>query len=147
MISTRSIAELRWLQVAPERFRTGVLVSFAVSATFLALVGLFSVVAYSVVQRTREIGLRMALGARGRDIQQLIVTEALLPTACGLIIGVMAALGLSRLIGSMLYGLSPIDPIAYGIATMGLMAASVAASAWPARRVTRIDPMLALRSE
>jgi putative ABC transport system permease protein len=135
------------MQVAADRFRTGVLLSFALSATFLALVGIFGLVTYSVVQRTREIGLRMALGARKADIQRLIVRQAMLPTTIGLVVGFVGALALSRFVASFLFELTATDPMTYAIVISGLTLAALAASVVPARRATRVDPMVALRCE
>jgi putative ABC transport system permease protein len=114
---------------------------------FLALVGIFGLVAYSVVQRTREIGLRMALGARKSEIQRLVVGQAMRPLAIGLIIGVVGALALSRFMASFLYELTATDPMTYAVAICALTLAALAASVVPARRATRIDPMVALRCE
>jgi putative ABC transport system permease protein len=147
VVHQQTIAELRWMQVAADRFRTGVLLSFALSATFLALVGIFGLVTYSVVQRTREIGLRMALGARKADIQRLIVRQAMLPTTIGLVVGFVGALALSRFVASFLFELTATDPMTYAIVISGLTLAALAASVVPARRATRVDPMVALRCE
>jgi putative ABC transport system permease protein len=141
------MAGLRWRQVAAERFRTGILSSFALTATFLVLVGIFGLVAYSVAQRTREIGVRIAIGATHADILWMVMSHGMLPTALGVILGLIGAIGLSRFVASFLYQLTPTDPMTYAITAASLLVASLAASLIPARRATRLDPMVALRCE
>jgi putative ABC transport system permease protein len=120
---------------------------FAVAALFLASIGLYGVMAYSVAQRTHEIGVRMALGAQPGDVLRLVVRNGARLTMFGLLIGVPAALGLSQLLRGMLFGVSPTDPLTFvGISTL-LTAVALLASYIPARRATRVDPVTALRSE
>jgi putative ABC transport system permease protein len=143
----QTMAELRWRQVADERFRTGILSSFAVTASLLALAGIFGVVAHGVAQRTREIGVRMALGARQGDILWLVSASAMLPCLAGATVGLMGAIGLSRFVASFLFELTPTDPSTYAAVVVCLLLASLAASVIPARRAMRLDPMIALRCE
>ncbi|MEO6870634.1 MAG: ABC transporter permease [Chthoniobacterales bacterium] len=120
---------------------------FGVIALLLAAVGVYGVKAYSVARRTREIGIRMALGAGRRDIFTLIMKQGVLQTACALGVGVLLALGLGRVLAQMLYQVSPTDPAALGVSSLLLGAAALLACYLPARRATRVSPMTALRTE
>jgi len=102
---------------------------------------------YSVSQGTRELGLRMALGASMRDLLQLVLSHGLRLTIAGIVIGAVAALLLTRLMGNLLYKVSPRDPIAFGAALIVLIAVALVACFLPARRATRIDPVQALREQ
>ena len=130
-----------------ERFAALLLVGLATAGLLLAALGLYGVLAYSVGQRTGEIGLRMALGARQRDVLRLVVREGARLAAVGLALGVAGAWVLTRILASTLYEVSPTDPLTFAAA--GVLLASVALLAcWiPARRATRIEPMAALRCE
>jgi ABC-type antimicrobial peptide transport system permease subunit len=121
------------------------LASFAGLALFLAGVGLYGVISYSVVQRTREIGLRMALGARGPDVVRMVVRRGLGLTAAGLAIGVAVALAVTRFLATLLFSVPPTDPLTF-VSIAGLLAAvACVASFLPAWRAARVDPMEALR--
>ena len=120
---------------------------FGVIALLLAAVGVYGVKAYAVARRTREIGIRMALGASQRDVFSLIMKQGALQTACALGIGLLLALGLGRLLAQMLYQVSPMDPIALGVSSVMLGAAALLACYLPARRAMRVSPMTALRTE
>jgi putative ABC transport system permease protein len=133
--------------VAPHRFATLLLGTFAGLAIFLAAIGLYGVVAYSVARRTREIGLRMSVGAAGRDIFRLIVREGMTSAILGAAIGLVAAAAGSRLLVSLLYGVSERDPVTFGVVPVVLLAVAFSASAVPALVASRIDPMRALRYE
>ena len=133
--------------VAPRRFTVTLLASFAVVALLLAGVGLFGLMAFLVAQRTHDIGVRMALGARKRDILRLIVGRAMFLTSAGIALGVVGALALTRWIHSMLFGVSARDPLTL-IATALLLVLVALVACWvPARRAVRVDPMAALRFE
>jgi len=121
--------------------------SFAFVALALAAVGLYGLISYSVTQRTKEIGLRMALGADARSVLSSIVRQALVLTAIGLVIGLAAAFALSRVLGNLLYDISPADPLTYAAVSLVLVGVATAASLAPALRATRVDPVTALRSE
>ncbi len=120
---------------------------FGVIALLLAAVGVYGVKAYSVARRTREIGIRMALGAGRGDVFALIMKQGVLQTACALGVGLLLSLGLGRLLAKMLYQVSPMDPLALGVSSLMLGAAALLACYLPARRATRVSPMTALRTE
>ena len=120
---------------------------FGLVAAFLAVVGLYAVKAYVVSRRTREIGIRMALGSSHRGVLWLVLREGVSLTAAGLAAGTLIALGIGQLVGSMLYRVSPFDPQAFGLSALLLAGASLVACYLPARRATRVTPMRALRTE
>jgi predicted permease len=133
--------------LARERLYATLCGSLALLAVLLSCIGLYGIVAYTVVQRTNEMGIRRALGARSWDVARPILREALTLAAIGVAVGVPVALGLVRVIGTFLYGIEPHDPLTMIGAAM-LMVAVAALAAWiPARRAAKIDPMEALRSE
>jgi predicted permease len=119
--------------------------AFGVLATLLAVIGLYGVMAYSVARRTREIGVRMALGAVSADVVRLVMREVFVLVGVGVTLGLAAAWGLSRLIGNQLYGISPNDPVTIVGAASGLAVVALLAGYIPARRATRVNPVLALR--
>jgi predicted permease len=133
--------------VSEPRFYAVLLGSFAGTALFLAALGLFGVMAYAVAQRTRELAVRIALGARREELLRMVLREALLLGAVGVAVGLAGALLLSRVIASMLFSLSPRDPATLGGVAVLLLATALLASYVPARRATRVDPVIALRSE
>jgi predicted permease len=120
---------------------------FAALAIVLATIGLYGVMSYAVSRRTNEIGIRMALGAAASSVRGMVLRESILLIGAGSVIGIGAALGLTRLIKSFLYGLSAMDPIAFGAAALLLIAVGSFAGYLPARRASKIDPMIALRYE
>jgi predicted permease len=142
-----AVAETVRGTLAPERFVAGLLAVFAGVALALAAVGLYGVMAYAVGQRTREIGIRMALGARPREVLGLVLRQGAVLLAGGLAAGALAAWGLSRLLRGLLYGVAPYDPPTFA-AMAALLAATAVAATWlPARRAARLDPVEALRVE
>jgi predicted permease len=125
-----------------------VILGIAASVTLLlGLVGIYGVIAYIVSQRRREVGIRMALGAQGESVQRIFVSRGLSLAAIGLVVGLSAAAGLMRLLSSLLFGVSAFDPLTYAAVIAGLGLVALLATWLPARQATRIDPMLALRSE
>jgi putative ABC transport system permease protein len=113
----------------------------------LAAIGVYGVVAYVVGQRTNEIGIRIALGAKSADIVRWTLQTGLRPAMVGLVVGGVGALLLSRLLGAQLYSVSPTDPVVYGGVAIVLVVVAVLASGVPARRAARVDPAVALRSD
>jgi len=148
-----SVPEVRTLggvvadSVANRRFEMDLLLLFAASALLLAGLGVYGVVTYSVVQRQQEIGLRLALGADKSSIYALVLRDGLMPIALGAAAGVVAAFAMARVIGSLLFEVSPYDPVVSGMAIGVLMAVGVLACLLPARRAVGVDPMQALRNE
>jgi putative ABC transport system permease protein len=140
-----SFADALGQSISQERFRAFLLGSFSVIALVLAAVGIYGVISYSASQRTHEIGIRMALGAQRRDVLRLILGEGAKLAMLGLGLGVVLALLLTRLIASMLYGVSATDPLTFGIVVIVLLGVAVTACYIPARRAMRVDPMVALR--
>ena len=133
--------------VGQTRLMTWLLGIFAGVALLLASIGIYGAVAYSVAQRTTEIGVRMALGAQTRDVLQLVVRQGMAPVVSGLLIGIVAAFGLSRLMAAQLYQVSAHNPLLLMAAATLLAITALLACLFPARRATRIDPIQALRTE
>ena len=133
--------------VTQPRFRTWLIGIFAGLALVLAAVGLYGVLSYSVTQRTNEIGIRVTLGAQRSGIFRIIVGEGLRLALVGVAIGTIAALLFSRVLRTFLYGISTFDPITFVITAALLTLVAVAASFFPARRATGVDPLIALRHE
>jgi putative ABC transport system permease protein len=143
----RTMEEVVDASVSSRRFPMMLLTGFALLALALAAVGIAGVVAYSVVQRTKEIGVRMALGARSRDVLTMVVGRSLSWTLAGLGVGLVASLGLLRLLGTLLYGVRPLEPMVLGAVSLLLVAVALGASYLPARRAACVDPVVALRCE
>jgi putative ABC transport system permease protein len=133
--------------VAQRRFSMLLLGLFAFIALFLAAVGLYGVVAYTVSQRTQEIGLRMAIGAQRSDVLRLVVGGGMKLAVAGVAIGIACALGLARLVATMLYDVTPFDPASYSATALVLLVVAALACYVPARRAMRVDPIVALREE
>ena len=142
----RSLQSLVDGAIAPRRFGAGLLSAFAFAALLLAASGIYAVAAYSVSQRTREIGVRMALGANARDVVRLVVADSARPVVLGLVGGLAAAAIAARASSSLLYGVAAFDVSSFAVAIAALGASAFVASWWPARRATRVDPVIALRS-
>jgi putative ABC transport system permease protein len=128
-------------------FRAAVLSAFAFSAILLAAVGLYGVLAQFVGQRTREIGIRMAVGADTCNIVMLVAWKGGMPFLAGLAIGLAASLGLSGFLSGLLYGVTPTDPVAFSAVFATMLGSAVLAVVVPAKRALRVDPMVAMKSE
>ena len=133
--------------IGDERFRTTLLAGFAVVSLLLAGLGIYGVLAYFVSQRARELGIRLALGARPRALFLMVVAQGMRPVAAGGAIGLVAAAALTSLMRSMLFGVELADPATYTATTTVLAAIAAAACAIPALRATRVDPLIALRDQ
>jgi putative ABC transport system permease protein len=130
-----------------QRFSNQLMTVFAGLAGLLAVIGIYSVLAYLVDQRSREFGIRIALGARSVEVLALVLRQGLVPVAAGLLAGIAGAFALTRLLNSLLYEVSTTDPLTFGAVSMGLVAVSLVAMFIPARRAARVDAMVALRYE
>jgi putative ABC transport system permease protein len=128
-----------------QRLAVTLLALFGGMALFLAAIGLYAVMSYAVSQSTRELGLRMALGADAADLLRMVMSRGLLLTAGGLLFGVIVALAITRLMATLLYNVSPRDPLAFALAFLVMTLVAVIACFLPAWRATRIDPVRALR--
>ena len=133
--------------MAANRFSLIILGAFAAAALALASIGIYGVIAFAVGLRSREMGLRMALGASRANVVSLIVSQAMKKVALGLAAGLVGAVLLTRFLSSSLYGVEPTDATTLFLATIVLATVALGAVYWPARRATRVDPMLALRHE
>jgi predicted permease len=143
----QTVAEIHDDSMAETSFALVILGIAAAVTLLLGLVGIYGVIAYIVLQRRREVGIRMALGAHSREVQRMFVARGLMLTGIGLVVGLAVAAGLMRVMSSLLFGVNPFDPITYVAVVAGLGLVALLATWLPARHATKIDPMLALRSE
>jgi putative ABC transport system permease protein len=143
----RTLEQVVSSTVSDRRFSLILLGVFGGAALVLAITGIYGVIAYLVVQQTREIGIRVALGAQRSNVVTMVIGRGVRLTAVGLAVGLIAAFWLTRLIGKMLFGIGPTDPLTFIGISLLLLGATVVASYIPARRATKVDPMVALRGE
>ena len=147
LFNVRTMDEVLSRSIAQQRLNTLLLGIFAALALILAGVGIYGVMSYSVKQRTHEIGVRMALGARARDVIWLVVLGGMALTGVGVGVGLLAAFGLTRLMTGLLFGISPSDPATFAGISALISLVGLVACYLPARRATMVDPMKALRYE
>jgi len=133
--------------IGDHRFRAVLLAGFAGIALFLAALGIYGVLAYAVSQRTRELGIRLALGAKRQELFAMVVRQGMRPVMAGGILGIAGAAASSAVVKSLLFGVAALDPATYAVAVATLAAVALAACAIPARRAMRVDPITALRTE
>ncbi len=134
-------------RLARERFYAVMLGTFAAVAALLATIGIYGVLAYAVVQRTQEIAIRMALGAHRREVLTLVLRKGLILTAAGILVGLAGAAAGTRVLEGMLFGITPLDPTTFVIVSVIFWLVAMCASYVPARRATKVNPMIALRTE
>jgi len=142
-----TVADLIRATLVPTRIGVSLLGVFGILALLLAAVGLYGVIAYSVSQRTRELGVRAALGAGRGDLVRLVVGQGMRLAAVGVLLGILAAAAVTRVLSALLYGISAVDPLAFGLAATALLGVALVANLVPALRAARVDPMRALRHE
>ena len=147
VVDVMSMNEIIAQSVSPQRFNMLLLASFAGLALILAAVGIYSVLSYTVRRRIREIGIRMALGASNKDVVQMVLTDGLKPILVGVILGLAAALALSRVVSSLIYGVRATDPLTFAAVALLLLLVGIFATIIPAYRATRIEPVRILREE
>jgi putative ABC transport system permease protein len=133
--------------VAQRRLTMTLLAIFAGAALLLAAVGIYGVIAYSVTQRTQEIGIRMALGAQRGDVLRMVIRQAVTLAGIGILLGAAGAVLLARLMTDLLFGIEPFDPATFVAVSAALAAVALGARYVPGRRATRVDPVVALRAE
>jgi len=147
IVALRPVSQIVSESVAPRRFQMLLVLTFAFSSLFLASLGIFGVIAYSVEQRRHELGIRLALGAQLPDLRRMVLRQGMSPVVVGVAGGIVAATIAGRLIRSLLFGVSSYDPLTIAGVAFVVVAVALAASYLPARRATRLDPMVALRYE
>jgi predicted permease len=145
--NTRTMEQFLSASTAPRRFNLMLLMVFACTALLLAVTGVYAVMSYSVTRRYNEIGIRIALGAQSRDVLKLILGHGVRLVGVGVVIGLAGGLASTRLISSLLFGVSAIDPVTFALTPLLLVFVAVSACYIPARKATRVDPVVALRAE
>jgi ABC-type antimicrobial peptide transport system permease subunit len=147
VFGVQTMEDMLSAEVASQRFNAGALAGFAGLAVLLAAVGIYGVMAYAVSQRTREMGVRIALGAGQGSVLRMILGQGLCLAVLGVALGLAASFGLTRLMSGLLFGVKPSDPETFVFVTGALLVVAVAACWIPAWRATRVDPVIALRYE
>jgi ABC-type antimicrobial peptide transport system permease subunit len=147
LVDVATMEDLVTNSISQRRFNMLLFAAFAGLAVLLAAVGIYSVLAYAVRRRVREIGIRMALGAQIADVLRMVVTEGMTPTLIGMAIGLAGALALGRVLATLIYGIQATDPLTIASVSILLLVVALVASIIPAYRATRIEPIKALREE
>jgi ABC-type antimicrobial peptide transport system permease subunit len=147
LTQVRTLRDVYDRSMARTSFTLVMLAIAAGMALLLGIVGIYGVISYAVAQRTREIGIRSALGADQATMKRMFVSDALVLAGAGVVLGAIGALALTRFIASHLFGISPVDPATYGAVSLVLLIAAILASYVPARRAARVSPLVALRYE
>jgi putative ABC transport system permease protein len=145
--NTKSMEQALSVSMGSRRFNLLLLTLFAATAVLLAVTGVYAVMSYSVTRRRQEIGIRIALGAQSRDVLRLVLGRGVRLVVAGVILGVIGGLASTRLVSSLLFGVTALDPLAFAMASALLAAVGISASYFPARKATAVDPISALRSE
>ena len=145
--AVKTMNEVRAISLAVYSFGSATMAIFALVALLLAAIGIYGVMAFAVTQRTQEIGIRMALGARAIDVLKLVIRSGMFLAAIGIVVGLGGAFAVTRLLASLLFGVSPTDALTFGLVTAGLLLVALLACYVPARRATKVDPLVALRYE
>jgi putative ABC transport system permease protein len=143
----RTMREILSQTVTERRFQMTLTVLFALAALCLGAVGIYGVVSYSIACRTRDIGLRIALGALQGDVMRWVFVTGLRPVLAGLVAGLFAGMVIGRALRGMLYGIAPTDPVSFGLVALILLITAMLACYFPARRAAKLDPIIALRHE
>jgi len=143
----RTLSQVYSASLGSRRFNVLLTAAFGLAALILATAGVFGVMAYAVSRRTREIGVRVALGAASSDVLRMILGQGARTIGVGVVVGVAISLALTRTVQSLLFGVTATDPMTFGAVTLLLVGAALAACYIPARRATKVDPMIALRAD
>jgi hypothetical protein len=147
LASVQTVKEIQASSMAQTSFALVMLAIAASVALLIGVVGIYGVIAYAAAQRTREIGVRVALGAQSRDVRSMFIRHGLSLTAVGIALGIAAAMAVTRVMSAFLFGVGPTDPVTYGVVSAALAAVAFVATYLPARRAAGVDPVVALRAE
>jgi ABC-type antimicrobial peptide transport system permease subunit len=147
LAGVRTLDDLLSRSMARTSFSLIMLGIAAAVALILGSIGIYGVISYIVSQRTRELGVRLALGAEASDVRSMVLKQGLVLSGVGVVIGLGSAIGLTRLMGALLYGVDPVDPVTFATVAVSLAAVALLASYIPARRASKVDPVVAIRFE
>jgi ABC-type antimicrobial peptide transport system permease subunit len=145
--TARELSELVSSSLLTPRFQSRVLFMFSAMALALAMIGIYGVLAYGVTQRRHEIGIRVALGATARQVRLMVLRRTAVLAVLGMAVGIVASVGLTRVLSKLLFQVEPTDPLTFAVVGCLLAAVAFGAAYWPARRASRVDPLVALRRD